>query len=173
MRKVHVQVYAKSKDQNLVRSTRWRRFLAVRKYINKTSVESFSVLCTCRWEFQQEMLFQRPKIQKNFPGGMPPEPPRRWHYFCFMVLAPHSPSKCPGPCIYKSKYKKVGVLPIRIVWSIVSSIGPSSKKKKKVFAVHRPFYISICISTLPTQHTTFIPCIYIYMYTIYIYSGHS
>ena len=25
-----------------------------------------------------------------------------------------------------------------------------------VLAVHRPFYISICISTLPTQHTTFI-----------------
>ena len=24
-----------------------------------------------------------------------------------------------------------------------------------VLAVHRPFYISICISTLPTQHTTF------------------
>ena len=25
-----------------------------------------------------------------------------------------------------------------------------------VLAVHRPFYISICISTLPTQHTTYI-----------------
>ena len=25
-----------------------------------------------------------------------------------------------------------------------------------VLAVHRPFYISICISTLPTQNTTFI-----------------
>ena len=36
--------------------------------------------------------------------------------------------------LYISKYKKVGVLPIRIV--------------------HRPFYISICISTLPMQHTT-------------------
>ena len=24
-----------------------------------------------------------------------------------------------------------------------------------VLAIHRPFYISICISTLPTQHTTF------------------
>ena len=30
--------------------------------------------------------------------------------------------------IYKSKYKKVGVLPIRIVWSNVSSIGPSSER---------------------------------------------
>ena len=30
---------------------------------------------------------------------------------------------------------------------------------------HRPFYISICISTLPTQHTTFISVIiYIYIY---------
>ena len=25
----------------------------------------------------------------------------------------------------------------------------------RISAVHRPFYISICISTLPTQHTTF------------------
>ena len=31
---------------------------------------------------------------------------------------------------YKSKYKKVGVLPIRIVWSNVSSIGPSSEKNE-------------------------------------------
>ena len=29
----------------------------------------------------------------------------------------------------KSKYKKVGVLPIRIVKSNVSSVGPSSEKK--------------------------------------------
>ena len=29
-----------------------------------------------------------------------------------------------------------------------------------VSAVHRPFYISICISTLPTQHTTFISIFY-------------
>ena len=28
-----------------------------------------------------------------------------------------------------------------------------------VLAVHRPFYVSICISTLPTQNTTFIPII--------------
>ena len=71
---------------------------------------------------------------------------------------------------YKSKYKNVGVLPIRIAQSNVSSVGPSSKKNlfslKKgqcskrqtilsVLAVHQPFYISICISTLPTQHTTF------------------
>ena len=32
---------------------------------------------------------------------------------------------------YKSKYKKVGVLPIRIVKSNVSSIGPSSERKRK------------------------------------------
>ena len=30
---------------------------------------------------------------------------------------------------YKSNYKKVGVLPIRIVQSNVSSVGPSSEKK--------------------------------------------
>ena len=47
----------------------------------------------------------------------------------------------------ESKYKKVGVLPIRIVWSNVSSIGPSSERNRG--------FISICISTLPTQHTTF------------------
>ena len=40
---------------------------------------------------------------------------------------------------YKSKYKMIGVLPIL-----------------SILAVHRPFYISICIATLPTQHTTFI-----------------
>ena len=47
----------------------------------------------------------------------------------------------------------------------VSSVGPSSERKGQcsksqtilsVLAVHRPFYISICISTLPTQQTTFI-----------------
>ena len=58
-----------------------------------------------------------------------------------------------------------------IVQSNVSSIGPSSdrscfsltkgqcSKRQTVLsalAVHQPFYISICISTLPTQHTTFI-----------------
>ena len=58
--------------------------------------------------------------------------------------------------INKPKYKKVGVLPVRIVWSNVSSIGPSSEAILSVLAVHRPFYISICISTLPTQYTTFI-----------------
>ena len=31
-----------------------------------------------------------------------------------------------------------------------------------VLAVHRPFYISIFISTLPTQHTTFICTIYVH-----------
>ena len=33
--------------------------------------------------------------------------------------------------IVKSKYKKVGVLAIRIVWSNVSSIGPSSERNRK------------------------------------------
>ena len=84
---------------------------------------------------------------------------------------------------YKSKYEKVGVLSIRIVKSNV----PSSERKRmfslwrrvnvrnirsdsnarnvrlylSVLAVHRPFYISICISTLPTQHTTFILILYV------------
>ena len=34
---------------------------------------------------------------------------------------------------YKSKYKKVGVLPIRIVKSDVSSVGPSSEGNIKTF----------------------------------------
>ena len=36
--------------------------------------------------------------------------------------------------------------------------GQCSKRQTilSVLAVHRPFYISNCISTLPTQHTTFI-----------------
>ena len=32
--------------------------------------------------------------------------------------------------LYKSKYEKVGVLPIRIVKSNVSSVGPSSERKR-------------------------------------------
>ena len=65
----------------------------------------------------------------------------------------------------KSKHKKVGVLPIRIVKSNVSSVGPSSERNVSlVSAVHRPFYISICISTLPTQHTTFIILISVLLY---------
>ena len=66
---------------------------------------------------------------------------------------------------YKSKYKKVGVLPIRIVKSNVLSAGPLSERRAfprfyltkgqrskrqillSVSAVHQPFNISICIST--------------------------
>ena len=51
---------------------------------------------------------------------------------------------------YKSKYKKVGILPIR-------------QYTLSVLAVYRPFYISICISTLPTQHTSFITMAYFYI----------
>ena len=71
----------------------------------------------------------------------------------------------------KSKYKKVGILPIRIVKSNVSSAGPSSERniflsdegptlESLDFTIHigsKPtFFISICIWTLPTQRTTFI-----------------
>ena len=38
--------------------------------------------------------------------------------------------------IYKSKYKKVGVLPIRIVYCNVSSIGPSSERTFSNIHVH-------------------------------------
>ena len=33
---------------------------------------------------------------------------------------------------YKSKYKKIGALPIRIVKSNVSSVGPSSERNMRV-----------------------------------------
>ena len=44
-------------------------------------------------------------------------------------------------CIdYKSNYKKVGVLPIRIVQSNVSSVGPSSKRNNIVYCVFQVTY---------------------------------
>ena len=55
--------------------------------MNKTSVESFNVSCRC--EFHQEMLFQRPKIQNVFyRGHFPPRAPEvtSLTHFCFMVL---------------------------------------------------------------------------------------
>ena len=36
------------------------------------------------------------------------------------------------------------------------SLATVSETLLSVSALHQPFYISICISTLPTQHTTFI-----------------
>ena len=52
------------------------------------------------------------------------------------------------------------------ICNLVSQTGVHLAKKQKksqwnlthfsVKKVHQPFYISICISTLPTQHTTFI-----------------
>ena len=70
-------------------------------------------------------------------------------YFRRWTIKSHSP-----------RYKKVGVLPIWIVKSNVSSIGPSSERKKKgpmletldytiripYSQLHRPFCISICTS---------------------------
>ena len=38
-----------------------------------------------------------------------------------------------GLAIYKSKYKMVGVLPIRIVQSNVSSIGPLSERNLTIY----------------------------------------
>ena len=45
---------------------------------------------------------------------------------------------------------------LNIKWSVYCQYG-STPTILSVLAVHRPFYFSICISTLPTQHTTFIP----------------
>ena len=52
--------------------------------------------------------------------------------------------------VSKYKIKKVGVLPIRIVKSNVSSVGLSSESFSLTcftirMPVHQPFYISICI----------------------------
>ena len=76
--------------------------------------------------------------------------------------------------IIKSTYRKVGVLPIQIhvVYCSLTfqalalrqrevcfslTKGQCSKHQTilSVLAVHRPFHIYICISTLPTQHTKF------------------
>ena len=50
--------------------------------------------------------------------------------------------------------KRLVALPIRIVKSNISSVGLYTLLS--VSTVHQPFYISICISTLPTQDTTLI-----------------
>ena len=57
---------------------------------------------------------------------------------------------------YKSKYEKVRVLPIRIIKSNVASVDSKRQTLLSVLAVHQRFHISICISTLSTQHITFI-----------------
>ena len=45
----------------------------------------------------------------------------------------------------KLKYKKIGVLPIRIIKSNVLSVGFKRQTLLSVSAVHQSFYISICI----------------------------
>ena len=55
--------------------------------------------------------------------------------------------------LYKSKYKKVGVLPI--------------DKTIRIGSTPPTFYTSICISTLPTQHTTSIILYYMYTYVFF------
>ena len=48
----------------------------------------------------------------------------------------------------------------------LSDEGPTLETLK--FTFHQPFYISICIRTLPTQHTTFISVNNIYAFCIII-----
>ena len=62
---------------------------------------------------------------------------------------------------YTLKCKRVGVLPTQKAKCTVSSVGPSSVRLQtnslSISAVHQLFNIlSICISILPTQQTTFI-----------------
>ena len=84
-----------------------------------------------------------------------------WKYFLleiFLVLnrISHSFARFVRINYYKSKYEKVGVLPIRIIKSNVSSVDSKRQTLLSVLAVHQPFHSSICISTLPTQYITFI-----------------
>ena len=48
--------------------------------------------------------------------------------------------------VYKSKYKKVGVLPIRIVKSNVSRVGPSSERDRIFFILFFCFVFSVSLS---------------------------
>ena len=66
---------------------------------------------------------------------------------------------------YKSKYKKVGVLPIRIVWSNVSSIDPSSERNStKTF-----LYFDLYLYSAYAAHYVYIE---IHLYTSrYLYTA--
>ena len=67
--------------------------LAVRKYMNKTSVESFNV--SCRWEFHQEM--QRTKIQ-TFSRGHAPRTPQK--VLSLLLDGPYPPTDTPNVLAY-------------------------------------------------------------------------
>ena len=56
----------------------------------------------------------------------------------------------------------------RFIKCISLTKGRRSKRQNilSVLTVHQPFYISICISTLPTQHTTFILIIQTLIYDL-------
>ena len=75
-----------------------------------------------------------------------------------------------GIYIYKSKYKKVGgVLPIRIVKSNVSSIGPSSERMLETldYNIHigsTPTFLFRFVSLLCQRSTRLGIYIYIYIY---------
>ena len=66
---------------------------------------------------------------------------------------------------YKSKYKKVGVLPIRIVWPNVSSIDPSSERNStKTF-----LYFDLYLYSAYAAHYVYIE---IHLYTSrYLYTA--
>ena len=51
-------------------------------------------------------------------------------------------------CMYK-------ILNREVQRNVSLTKGQRPKRLQSISAVHGPFYISICISTLPTQHTTF------------------
>ena len=100
-----------------------------------------------------EFVFNNPNIKGTCGCG------ESFNIQCFMI----------GTAIqlaiaYKSKYKKVGVLPIWIVQSNVSRIGlpcfsdegPMLETLDYTIRIGSTptFFISICISTLPTQYTS-------------------
>ena len=72
---------------------------------------------------------------------------------------------------YKSKYKTIGVLPIRIVKSIVLSVGPSSESDMLLSDKGRyTLKTLLCgISTVHQHFSTWI-CIILYCYAVhYVY----
>ena len=53
---------------------------------------------------------------------------------------------------YKSKYKKVGVLPIRIIKSNVSSVGPSSERTTRFTLTYLDFTRDLFIFRFVFEH---------------------
>ena len=58
--------------------------------------------------------------------------------------------------IHFSKYKKIGVLPICGIQCLTFWAKALCQREICIVVVHQLYYVLICVSTLPTQYTTFI-----------------